>query len=335
MKGKEKWQMWLFLRRNRTGMRQGIWVILLLSISFLVSCGEATKKQGVGAKKEGESKSDLTFSDIKGIRFYEVKRRFKNGLSINKDGFQQEPSWIIEVKKRDSIMVYSPTKKIMETVYLQFDHGKVYNFMREFFRVKLITKDSLILQRLYVEGKIIAGDDDYRSEVYSTYYSKNYLEKTLQTSAEELQKPTRADTLFIKELTAKADKDPFNDSTAFAARNPVIFTPLSKLITVEKQKKTDLSKHRATVFEYMYPEYRIVIEKSYKAFNHAMTVIVDAKGNMSVRKVHFTLNPEGKKRMLQGVTDVYLKNMLKVSPGTTLGIPHSSEITIYIVGKTS
>ena len=206
--------------------------------------------------------------------------------------------------------------------------------MREFFRVKLISKDSLVLQRLFVEGRVIAADDDYRSEVYSTYYSKNYLEKTLRTTAAELQKPTRADTLLIKELTAKADKDPFNDSTAFAARNPVRFTPLSKLITVEKQKKTELSEHRATVFEYMYPEYRIVIEKSYKAFNHAMTVIVDSKGNMSVRKVHFTLNPEGKKRMLQGVTDVYLKNMLKVSPGTTLGIPHSSEITIYIVGKT-
>ncbi len=309
--------------------------LFLFTISFLFSCGEASKDDKSKAQKVEEPANDLTFSDIKGIRFYEVKRRFKDGLSFNKDGFQQEPSWVIEVKKRDSIMVYSPTKKMMETVYLQFDHGKVYNFMREFFRVKLITKDSLILQRLYVEGKIIAGDDDYRSEVYSTYYSKDYIENTLRTTADELQKPTKADTLFIKNLTDKTNKDPFNEATAFAARNPVVFTPLNNLITVVKQKNTNLSKHRATVFEYMYPEYRIVIQKCYKSFNHAMSVVVDANGNMSVKKVHFTLNPEGKKKMLQGVADVYLKNMLKVTPGKTLGIPHSSEVTIYIVGKTT
>lgn len=312
---------------------RGTVFIFLFTISLLLSCSEASKKETISAQKAKETTSDLTFSDIKGIRFYEVKRRFKNGLSFNKDGFQQEPSWIIEVKKPDSIMVYSPTKKAMETVYLQFDHGKVYNFMREFFRVKLITKDSLVLQRLYVEGKIIANDDDYRSEVYSTYYSKSYIEKMLQTSASELQKPSRADTLFIKDLTEKSNQDPFNEKLAFAARNPVVFTPLSPLITVTKDKKNNLSKHRAEIYEYMYPEYTINIQKSYKAFNHAMNVIVDANGKIVVNKVHYVLNPEGKKRMLQGVVDIYLKNMLKVTPGKTLNIPHSSEITIYIIGK--
>ncbi len=308
-------------------------LIFLVTVSLLLSCGEASKKETSGNQKTKKPTSELTFSDIQGIRFYEVKRRFKNGLSFNKDGFQQEPSWIIEVKKPDSIMVYSPAKKAMETVFLQFDHGKVYNFMREFFRVKLITKDSLILQRLYVEGRVIANDDDYRSEVYSTYYSKSYIEEKLHTTASELQKPTRADTLFIKRLIEKTNKDPFNEKVVFAARNPVVFTPLSPLITVKKNKKDDLSKHRAEVYEYMYPEYTINIQKSYKAFNHAMNVIVDANGKMVVNKVHYVLNPEGKKRMLQGVADVYLKNMLKVTPGKTLDIPHSSEITIYIIGK--
>lgn len=309
--------------------------LFLLILLFLFSCGESPKKDAKVAENAEESTGDLTFSDVIGIRFYEVKRRFKNGLSFNKDGFQQEPSWIVEVKKRDSIMVYSPTKNQMETVYLQFDHGKVYNFMREFFRVKKITKDSLLLQRLFVEGKIIAGDDDYRSEVYSTYYSKEYIEKKLRTTVSELQKPTRADTLLIKGLSEKTYKDPFNEKLAFAARNPVVFTPLSKAITVVKQKNKTLSAHRALVYEYMYPEYRIVIEKCYKSFNHAMNVIVDANGNIKVNKVHYVLHPEGKKRMLQGVADVYLKNLLKTTPGKTLGIPHSSEITIYIVGKTA
>jgi hypothetical protein len=331
---KEKWQMWLSLKRN--SMARVAWsrtLFFLLSLSLLLSCGDAAKKNTGTAEKVESLPNNLTLTDVKGIRFYEVKRRFKNGLSFNKDGFQQEPSWIIEVKKRDSIMVYSPTKKAFETVYLQFDHGKVYNFMREFFRVKLVSKDSLVLQRLYVEGKEIAGDDDYRSEVYSTYYSKNYIEHKLHTTASELQKPTRADTLLIKGLSEKTYKDPFNEKIAFAARNPVVFTPLSPLITVQKQKKNNLSTHRAEVYEYMYPEYSMVINKCYKAFNHAMNVIVDANGKIVVNKVHYVLYPDAKKRMLQGVVDVYFKNMLKVTPGKTLDIPHSSEVTIYLIGK--
>ena len=332
---KEKWQMWSSLKRNN--MKLAAWekiLIFLLILSSILSCrNDTTKKEGMSVQKAESSSSNLTFSDVKGIRFIEVKRRFKNGLSLNKDGFQQEPSWIIEVKKRDSIMVYSPTKNAMETVYLHFDHEKVYNFMREFFRVKLISKDSLVLQRLFVEGRVIAADDDYRSEVYSTYYSKDYIEKTLRTTASVLQRPTKADTLLIKGLSEKTYKDPFNEKLAFAARNPVIFTPLSPSITVKKEKKTDLSKHRAEVYEYMYPEYTIVINKCYKAFNHAMNVIVDANGKIMVKKVHYVLYPEAKKRLLQGVVDVYFKNMLKVTPGKTLGIPHSSEVTIYIIGK--
>ena len=42
---------------------------------------------------------------------------------------------------------------------------------------------------------------------------------------------------------------------------------------------------------------------------------------------------EGKKRMMQGVADVYIRNLFDVVPGTTLGIPHNSEITVMIVGK--
>jgi len=304
-------------------------LIFLIAVATLFSCNNVK----TDSSEKEEALSDLTFTDVKGIRFYEVKRRFKDGLSFNKDGFQQEPSWIIQVKKRDSIMVFSPTKNAFETVYLQFDHGKVYNFMREFFRVKLITKDSLILQRLHVEGRKISGDDDYRSEVYATYYSKNYIENQLHTTASELQKPSKADTAFIKGLAEKTYQDPYNAKLAFAGRNPVTFTPLSKGITVKKIKSNDISKHRAEVFDYMYPEFVIHIQKCYKSFNHTMNVIVDANGKMVVDEVQYVLNPEGKKRMMQGVVDVYLKNMLKITPGKTLGIPHSTQITLTVIGK--
>jgi len=307
--------------------------LFLFAVAILYSCSNDSKKENITTPTKATDSAGLTFADVKGIRFYEVKRRFKDGLSINKDGFQQEPSWIIEIKKPDSIMVFSPVKNAMETVYLQFDHGKVYNFMREFFRVKLITKDSIVMQRLHVEGKNIAGDDDYRSEVYSTYYSKDYIEKKLHTTASELQKPTQADTAFVKALSEKTYQEPFNEKLAFAARKPVVLTPTSPFITVRKEKNKNLSKYRAEVYEYMYPEYSIVIQKSYKEFNHAMNVIVDANGKMKVNKVHYVLNPDGKKRMLQGVVDIYFKNMLKVTPGKTLDIPHSTEITIYIIGN--
>lgn len=310
----------------------------LILILFLISCNETAKKTAPAKKTDSIAKeqvSDLTFTDVIGIRYFEVKRRFKNGLSFNKDGFQQEPSWIIEVKKRDSIMVYSPTKKAMETVYLQFDHEKVYNFMREFFRVKKITKDSLVLQRLHVDGKIIAGDDDYRSEVYCTYYTKDYIQKTLKTTVEQLQKPSRADSLFISALSKKTYKDPSNPLTAFAARQPAVFLPNSKNVTAEKISSIDRLNKRNTSVDYLYPIYRLHINKSYKTFNFSFSVIVDAWGKLHVNRVDGVLKEDlpYRKKLLEGITSVYLQNLFVIKPGTTLGIKHSSEVNLQVVGK--
>ena len=40
-----------------------------------------------------------------------------------------------------------------------------------------------------------------------------------------------------------------------------------------------------------------------------------------------------RKRLLQGITEVYLQNLFIIKPGTTLGIPHSSEVNLIVVGK--
>ena len=323
-------------------MRQGAWSntqykspFFLLMLSLFFSCSEHSKKDT--AREENESKKDLVFADVSGVRFYEVKRRFKNGLSFNKDGFQQEPSWIIEVKAPDSIMVYSPTKNAMETVYLQFDHGKVYNFMREFFRVKLITKDSLLLQRLHVEGKKITGDDDYRSEVYSTYYSKDYVEKKLHTTVSELQKPTQADSLFIAKLSQQTFKDPANPKIAFAARQPVVFLPNSKNVSAQKVSTIDELNKRNTSVDYLYPIYRLHIDKSYKNFNFSFSVIVDARGKLYVNRIDGVMQEDLKyrKKLLDGITSVYLQNLFIIKPGTTLGMKHSSEVSLLVTGKMS
>lgn len=315
-------------------------LIYLFALSLLFSCNNSSEKDNTVLKEKSklaDPTSDLTFNDVNGIRFYEVKRRFKNGLSFNKDGFQQEPSWIIEHKAPDSMMVYSPTKKGMETVYLQFDHGKVYNFMREFFRVKRITRDSLILQRLHVEGKKIAGDDDYRSEVYATYYSKDYIENKLHTTVSELQKPSKADSVFIAKLVQQTLKDPANPVIAFAARQPAVFLPNSKNVTAEKISTIDELNKRNTSVDYLYPIYRLHINKSYKNFNFSFSVIVDAWGKLHVNRVDGVMQEDLKfrKKLLDGITSVYLQNLFIIKPGTTLGMKHSSEVNLQVSGKMS
>ena len=310
----------------------------LFALICIISCSSGSKNSSENANKQGEDTTkNAAFSKVNGIRFYEVKRRFKNGLSFNAFGFQHEPTWIVQFKAPDTMLAYSPEKQGMESFYLQYDHGQVYNFAREFFRAKAITKDSLVLQRLQVDGIVIADDDDERSDVYCTFYSKDYIENKLKTTIGELQKPTKADTMFIKGLSAKTDQNPGNPDLAFAARQPVVFLPNSKNVTVEKISTIDELNKRSAAVDYLYPLYRMQINKSYKAFNYSFSVIVDAKGKLHVNSVNGVMKEDigPRKRLLQGITDVYLQNLFIIKPGTTLGIPHSSEVNLILVGKTT
>ncbi len=297
---------------------------LLFSISLYACSGTANNIT--------TTPTELTFKDVAGTRYYEVKRRFSNGLSFNKDGFMLAPTWIIEYKHPDTMLAYSPEKRGMEAFYLQFDHGKIYNFAREFFRVKVIAKDSLILQRLQVESRVVAKGEV--SDVNCTYYTKNYIENVLKTTVGELQRPSPADTAFIKKLSEKTYKHPANPDTAFAATEIVELKPNSKNISVKLIGYADSGSHRKS-YAYMYPEYRVEINKSYKDFRYRFSVVVDVKGKMYVNRVEGVL-PEDmphRKKLIQGIADVYLQNLLYIKPGTTLGIPHSSEITISLVGN--
>ncbi len=284
------------------------------------------------SKPEGRR---LNFADVAGIRFYEVRRTFRDGLSFNQDGFQQEPSWQVEVIHKDSIYAYDPNSKKMEKFFLQHDHDRVYNFAREFFRVKTITLDSMVLQRLYVTGKIIAADTNYKSQVYMTFYAKDFIEKKLKTTVEELRKPNSADTAFIKNLIKKSNTDPSNRDLVFAARQPVQILAKSKNVSVEKISTIDTLNKRLTSVDYLYPYYRLIINKSYKNFNYSFNVVVDKNGKLYVSRVEGVL-PEDmpfRKKLLQGICDVYIQNLFQILPGKTLGIPHSSDIRLTVIGK--
>jgi uncharacterized protein YdhG (YjbR/CyaY superfamily) len=316
-------------------MKASIFFIPLFFVVFFVLSGCNSKKSSSNDKKQETNTNNEAFKAVDGIRFFEVKRRFKNGLSFNRDGFYHQPNWVIEFKAPDTMLAYSPEKKGMESFYLQFDHGKVYNFAREFFRAKVISKDSLVLQRLQVDGKVIADDKDIRSDVYSTYYSKDYIENKLHTTIGELQRPTKKDTLFIKDLANKTLQDPSNPSLAFAATAPVVFIPNSKNVTVEKISTIDETNHRNASVDYMYPQYKLTISKSYKEFAYSFSVVVDAKGNLYVNNVEGVMADDAapRKRLLQGIADVYLKNLFHVVPGKTLGIAHSSEVSVFLIGN--
>jgi hypothetical protein len=291
---------------------------------------EAQERQLAIEKKIGKK---LDFTSILGIRYHEVKRRFSNGLSFNEMGFQQEPTWIIEFKSNDTVMAWSPQKLRMQPFYLLFDHGDVYNFAKEYFRIKKISKDSLVLQRLHLTGREISKD--IRSDVNIVYYSENYIKNVLKTTPEVLQRPTPADTAYIKGLVAASNKEPANPKKAFAGRQPVVFTPTSKSVTVEKLSSVDRLAGRTEAYDYLFPSYRIVINKAYKDFAYEVSAVIDVNGKVHLTELYFIEKEFKASRMktVQAIIDIYVKNLIRITPGKTLGIPHSSEVKLILVGK--
>ena len=283
-----------------------------------------------GTKTSDPTLRDFTFAPVKGIRYEEVKRRFSDGLSFNSDGFMQQPSWIVEIVGEDSILAYSPQKKIMQGFHLHYDHGNVYNFAEEWFKVKHISKDSLVLQRVQVDAKVMAKD--IRSDVNMTFYAQTYIKNKLKTAASELQKPTKADTTFIQQRSAAVNQNP---DSAYAARNPVQFIPTVNFVTVEKISTVNKLIQRTVAYDYMYPQYKIVINKAYKDFAHQFSVVIAPNGDAKVRNVYGVMpeDVDSKRKVIQALCDYYLKNYFKILAGETLGIPHNSEITLTLVGK--
>ncbi|AMQ01070.1 hypothetical protein AY601_4221 [Pedobacter cryoconitis] len=301
---------------------------IFISLSLLLTaCNTKAKKE----KLPEHVKLDVT--PVKGIRYTEVKRRFSNGLSFDTTGFQQEPSWIIQFKSADTVLAYDPAQKIMQPFHLHHDHADVFNFAKEWFRFKLISKDSLVFQRLQVNKKEIA--DDIRSDVNMTFYADDYIKNKLKTTAEKLQRPSKADTLFIAEMVAKATQYPDQRDSVFAGRQVVSLRARDNRITVERLSSVDKLNGRTEAYDYLYPQYKLVIPDAYKEFAYEFNVLVDEKGKMRL-SYFFTNLPEfreTRKKVLEGIISVYLQNLLIIKPGSTLGVPHTSEITVDVVGR--
>ena len=68
-------------------MRNYLFFLILLLVS-MVACNHSSPK-------DDPSQREFKFEPIKGIKYYEVRRTFENGLAFNELGFQQTPEWAI------------------------------------------------------------------------------------------------------------------------------------------------------------------------------------------------------------------------------------------------
>ena len=276
-----------------------------------------------------------TFKDILGMQYVEVDRYFDNGLSFNEQGYQLEPSWKLYFLSDDSVKIFHPQQEVYFNYPIHHDHDSVFNIARHWTRLKEINKDSIVLQLLSVEEKKISKE---LSNAYMKFYSHAYLERN-KLNADSLRIPAKDDTAFIRKKSDRANASPEKRDFAFAARIPVILTSRVPEIEVTKLEVEDDPHdlmHKSPSDEYLYPEYRISIDKAYKDFSHSFSVLVDDKGKMRLAK--FVTSPEfeeSRRRVLEGIIEVYLQRFLEVVPGTTLGIPHTSEITLHVKGRKS
>ena len=273
-----------------------------------------------------------TFTAIKGIKYTEVRRSFKNGLSFNEQGFQLEPEWNIYFNADDSVRIFSPEKQQYMTYRIFHSHKALFQFAREWFRVEQLSKDSILLQVMELEARVINED---KSAIYMKLYSDDYIKNTLKTDAATLKEPTREDSLFIKYRAIQANS---NLDSAFAARNPVVLNSRSKITRVKKIKPSldPYLGHVNRSEEYLYPEYRINIDKAYKDFQYSFSVLVDHNGKMHFKEFLVAVEPEflaTKTKVAKGIIDIYLKNTLLIKPGSTLGFPHTSLINLHIIGR--
>ena len=254
-----------------------------------------------------------------------------NGLSFDKNGFEAEPGYKITFLKNDSASVWSPDKKAFINFLVFLEPDSIFNVARSYFKMKHMSKDSLVLQVLEVQGDTLHMK---HSLVYMTFYSDNYLKNVLHTDAQTLGKPDKRDTLFIEHKTAVAEKNP---DSAFAGRQPVLLKSLSPLLTIDRVNvKPDISNNYDASDYYMDPEFNITINKAYEDFAYSFWVCVDAKGQITFYRSIDYIMPEFKEstiNTIKAIINGYLKAYMSVTPGSTLGIKHTSWVMLNVVGR--
>ncbi len=272
-----------------------------------------------------------SLGSIVDIDFYEVRRSFDNGLAYDSIGFVQEPEWHVKFTREDAVQIYVPGSDSSFNFQITHDHDSFFHFARESWKVIDLGRDSMMLQRLSLDGLKV---DKIRSNVYMRFYAKDYL-KQLGTPLPELRKPRRHDTLFVRRMVERANRSPANVDSSFSSKYHAKLIAKSPIVEIkERQRDTLETIKQSAAYKYLYPEYDIVIHKAYKDFYHTFSVVVDAGGKLHLGR--FFVMPEfhdSRQRVLNGIVEVYLQNLLAIAPATTLGMPHSSTVYLRVRGK--
>lgn len=311
------------MQEQLSELRRNIILLFILCVVFFSACNGPTKGNRDGKRPP--------FLPIAGIDFYEARRSFDNGLSFDTIGFQQEPIWMLRFINNDTVSIYSPTLNMMGEYPIYYDHDSIFNFGTEWFRVKSLDKDSMLFQRLSVKGLRVK---ESLSNVYMKFYSESFIRDSLKTTVEELRKPNRADSVFIRSRVERANRNPLIIDSVFSARDGVQLRSINQNLSVSRYEyDPGEAIGKSLAYRYLYPEFDIEINKAYKDFYYSFSVLVDQYGKMSVGK--FITSPEfeeSRERVLQGIIDVYLQNWMEIKPGTTLGMPHSTLIMLHVKG---
>lgn len=315
-------------QNNRT-----LYFLPFLILGYLLSCSSPPNNHDDKANTDATNERNRpSFAPYAGTDYFEVRRSFDNGLAFDTIGFEQEPIWHLNFISDDSVMVFSPDSNAMLHYSIYHDQDSIFYFGREWFRVRSLAKDSMMLQRLAVKSKRVKEE---RSNVYMKLYSGTFIRDSLTATVKELRKPKRLDTLFIRERAARSNRNPANIDSSFAAKDPVSLTPLYPTISVKRRRFNDDERlTQSAAHHYLYPEFDIVIDKAYKDFYYEFSVLVDGTGKMRLGKfVAMEEFQESREKVLTGIIDVYLQNMLAIKPGTTLDIPLTSLIMLRVRGK--
>jgi hypothetical protein len=293
----------------------------LLLLMFAVSWSSCKRRVG------------LPFGDLKGIHYTEVRRAFNTGLVFDKQGYQMSPLWKLYFISDDSVMVFSPKMKRYYGFHVYFDHDSIFNTVDAWLKVKKMNRDSLVFQSQKVENKVIL-DNEEGSNVFLTFYSEKYLKSRDPKIIQKMALPGPKDIAYIKSRAALSNA---HVDSAFSATNPATLKSKSPLAIVSQVKPESTPVEKIDpAMEYLLPEYDITIHKAYKDFSYYFSAYVDEKGQIHFIRSIVPLHQEfaaSYPKIIQAIIDGYLKRYVEVTPGSTLGIRHTTIVLLTVNGK--
>jgi hypothetical protein len=313
-----------FMGFNKANIYIRLLFFMLVLLSF--SCHRRIPKPPPPPKPH-----PISLKPLLNIPFIEVRRRLKSGLSFDDQGFMTEPFYRITFLSADSARILNPMDGQYYNFYIFPETDSIFNVARSYFKMIQMSRDSMKLQVMQVEGDTMHLQ---RSLVYMTFYSQNYIKNVLHTTAAILGRPDHNDTVFIRKKSEIANKIP---DSAFAARQPAIIISKNRLVKIELNAVVpDMMNNYDASDGYMNPEYEITINKAYEDFSYSFSVFVDDKGKMTFDRSLLDIQPEFRKStidVIKGIIDGYLAFYLKVTPGSTLGIRHTSRVILDVIGR--